>query len=101
MAELGNITDEDTWGHYGITKNDSELAGQLDPFGAGSASALFAGNFASSSSPLEIFWHDGPANGTTAGEGEASIAIKIRTTALQEAANDYSNHLTYVCTPIF
>lgn len=94
-----DVADENTWGHYGITSEDNSLswgAGN-DPF----VSALFTGNFATSSTPLEIFYHDGPTNGSTAHEGETEVAIKIEINALQEAANDYSNSLTYVCTPVF
>ena len=95
---VADVADEKTWGHYGITSEDSSLswgAGN-DPF----VSALFTGNFASTT-PLEIFYHDGPANGSTAHEGETEVAVKIEINALQEAANDYSNSLTYVCTPVF
>lgn len=94
------ILDENTWGHYGITSADFELSGYLDPFGAVATTSLFAGDFASTT-PLEIFWHDGPSDASTNGEGQTSVAIKIQASPLQEAANDYTNTLTYVCTPVF
>jgi hypothetical protein len=92
-----NIADENTWGHYGITSQDSTLSwGGGDPFG----SQLFAGNFASST-PLEIFYHNGPSDGTTDDIGETYVAVEIEIASLQEAANDYTNTLTYVATPVF
>lgn len=90
QAPVANVSDENTWGHYGITSEDVDLSGG-DVFG----DALFRGDFASST-PLEIFYHDGPASGTT-----TEVAVQIEINNLQEAANDYSNTLTYVCTPVF
>jgi hypothetical protein len=84
---------EATWGHYGITSDDSDLnAGE---FGAGE----YAGNIAS---PRVIFSHtSGPADGTTDDIGQADVAFRIQVGSLQEAANDYTNRITYVCTPTF
>ena len=99
QSPAANIGNENTWGHYGLTTNDASLS-TGDPFGATTSSALFAGNFGSST-PREIFYHNGPSDGSTNGEGTAMVAIKIEVSALQEAANDYTNSLTYVCTPVF
>jgi hypothetical protein len=99
QAPSANITNENTWGHYGITSDDATLS-TGDPFGATSSLAYFSGHFASST-PLEVFYHNGPAYGSVAGKSTADIAVKIEISDLQEAANDYSNTLTYVCTPIF
>ncbi len=88
----GQVGDDTTYGHYGITSEDGTLSwGGGDPFG----SALYSGSFAATA-PLEVFYHNGVANGAT-----TSVGIKIETSALQEAANDYSNTLTYVATPVF
>lgn len=86
------IDQEATYGHYGITSEDADLNG--DEFGT----ALYAGNF---DIPRTIFSHTGPANGTTPNKGRTKIAIKIEISALQEAADDYTNTLTYVATPTF
>ena len=94
QAPVPNVGDENTWGHYGVTSQDDVLS-TGDPFGA----ALFAGNF-DAGSPLEIFYHDGPVSGTGT-TGEAYVAIEIEINNLQEAANDYHNQLTYVCTAVF
>ena len=89
------ITDENTWGHLGITSADSTLSGG-DTFGATLYDAL-----GTESAPLEVFYHDGPADGSTADEGATEIGYSLEITALQEAADDYANILTYVATPVF
>ena len=40
-------------------------------------------------------------DGSTANIGLTRVGYKIQIGALQEAANDYSNRITYVCTPTF
>jgi hypothetical protein len=94
-SPVADIADENTWGHYGLTSQDASLS-TGDDFGA----ALFTGDFGSTT-PREIFYHNGPADGTTQHQGETHVAFKIEINALQEAANDYSNTLTYVATPVF
>lgn len=93
---LGN---ENTYGHFGVTSDDSTLSasqiGGSDAFGT----ALFAGNFATTTLP--VFYHNGPSDGTTADIGSTTVAYRIGITALQEAGADYTNTLTYVATPIF
>ncbi len=90
----GTLGSEATYGHWGLTSEDSSLSGG-DTFGA----ALYAGNFVSAA--REIFYHTGPADGTTDHVGDTKVGYKLRVTALQEAANDYTSTLTYVATPIF
>lgn len=87
------LDSENTYGHYGITSEDSDL--NSDEFG----SALYAGNF--SNAPRVVFSHTGPANGSTADKGQTRVGFKIEISSLQEAANDYTNSLTYVATPTF
>lgn len=90
---------ENTYGHFGITSEDSTL----NPAGPNGADAfgtqLYAGNF--STSTLEVFYHNGPADGTTADIGETDVAYQIEIRSLQEAGTDYTATLTYVATPIF
>jgi hypothetical protein len=65
---------------------------------------LYSGgdNFVSASTtPVEVFRHDGPTDGSVAGEGTAQVIYKQEISALQEAANDYTATLTYVATPVF
>ena len=93
ISPSADVTDENTWGHYGITSEDQTLAGG-DDFG----SQLYAGNIVTA---REIFYHDGPANATAEHIGTTEIAIRMEVSSMQEAGNDYTNILTYVCTPIF
>jgi hypothetical protein len=92
-APSNTLGNEDTYGHYGITSEDADLNG--DEFGT----ALYAGNFATTS--RVIFSHNGPADGVTPNIGSTSVAFRIEIGSLQEAATDYTNRITYVCTPTF
>jgi len=87
---------ENEYGHWGISSADTTLTAGL--------SDLYTGgdNFVSASTtPVEVFRHDGPSDGTVAGEGNTEVIYKIETSALQEAATDYTATLTYVATPVF
>jgi len=94
VAPANTLGSVETYGHWGVTSEDSSLNGS-DPFGA----YLFAGNFINN--PREIFWHDGPADGSTAHIGETDVGYAIQVESLQEPANDYQATLTYVVTPVF
>jgi hypothetical protein len=85
------LSDEDTYGFMGLSSNDGDLA---VPFGAGEYQGL------DSTTPLEVMSHGGPADGSTPGAGLASVIYNIQITDLQEAG-DYSNNLTYICTPTY
>ena len=92
-APLATLGTENTYGHYGITSEDSDLNG--DEFGT----ALYAGNFGTTT--REVFSHNGPADGVAPDIGLTRVGIKIGVSSLQEAGNDYTNQLIYVCTPTF
>jgi hypothetical protein len=92
-----SISNENTWGHWGITTNDATF-GLADPFDAGGAGQLFV---SASTTPVEVFRHDGPADGTTQNIGQADVAYKVEVSPLQEAGTDYTATLTYVATPVF
>ncbi|MEZ4104340.1 MAG: hypothetical protein R3B60_03575 [Candidatus Paceibacterota bacterium] len=93
------IGNEDTYGHWGITSNDSTVtAGLSDEFDVGGSGRAYV---SASTTPVEIFRNDGPANGTNDGVGVARIGYTVEATALQEAADDYTATLTYVATPVF
>ncbi len=91
---LGN---ENTYGHFGLTSNDTDLNGSEFTSAGGNK---WAGNFFSTTTRA-IFSHTGPADGTTQDIGKARIGYQVQVSALQEAATDYSNHLIYVATPTF
>ena len=92
QAPAGTLGTENTYGHFGITSEDSDL--NTDEFGA----QLYAGNFGTA---REVFSHTGPADGSTADQGLTQVGFQIEIDALQEAGNDYTNNLTYVATPTF
>jgi hypothetical protein len=90
----GTLGVENSYGHMGLTSEDLSIQG-LDPYGTD----LYAG--LTSTSTRTVMWHDSVADGTTPHIGETYVGYRIMVTALQEAATDYTNQLTYVCTPIF
>lgn len=98
-SPVPNVNDETTWGHWGMTTNDSDI-GSLGGF---YASTDFGANefIAASTTPREVFHHDGPADGVTADIGSTTVGYQIEITALQEAADDYQTTLTYIATPTF
>lgn len=89
-----SISDERTWGHWGLTTTDNDLHG---------AGIDFVGDqwVSASTTPRAIMAHTGPADGTTADIGAARIGYQIQITALQEAGDDYNTTLTYIATPTF
>lgn len=94
-----SISDEDTWGHWGITTEDSSLtAGLTDPFDSAGTGQRFA---SASTTPVEVFRHNGPSDGTTAHIGRTKVGYKVEISPLQEAGDDYTATLTYVATPVF
>lgn len=88
------LDDERTYGHFGVTTEDSDLGTGDNDFG----SQLFVGNIAA---PRLIFSHDQPSDGTTADRGTTQVAYKVEIASLQEAGTDYTNTLTYIATPTF
>lgn len=90
------VSDENSWGHWGLTTNDDTLTENLND--------IYGNNdFASAStSPTEVFRHDGPIDNTgSTGEYSTRVAYRVQITPLQEAADDYTATLTYVATPVF
>jgi hypothetical protein len=92
-----SISNENTWGHWGITSNDATF-GLSDPFDVGGAGERFV---SASTTPVQIFRHDGPSDGITPNVGRANVAYQVEVSALQEAGTDYTATLTYVATPVF
>ena len=99
VPPTASISDEDTWGHWGLTTEDETLtAGLTDPFDAGGTGQLFV---SASTTPVEVFRHNGPSDGTTASIGRTRVGYKVEISPLQEAGDDYTATLTYVATPVF
>jgi hypothetical protein len=93
QAPQNDITNEATWGHYGLMSDDANLTGGA--FG----SNLWVGNFATTT--RVVFSHATSSDGVTQNIGATKVAYALQVGALQEAATDYTNTLTYVCTPTF
>ena len=87
---------ENSYGHWGLSSTDTTLTAGLSDLYTGGVNFVSA-----SSTPVEVFRHDGPSDGTVAGEGTTEVLYKIEISALQEAAEDYTATLTYVATPVF
>lgn len=87
-----DVNDEKTWGHWGITSEDTDL--NTDEFGDN----LWVGV---TSTPRQVFSHGGPADATTPDIGSTTVGFQIEISALQEAGDDYSTTLTYIATPTF
>lgn len=86
---------ENTWGHWGLTSDDSNLNGSEFTSGGGDKWV------AASTTPRQIFSHTGPADGTTQDYGLAKVGYRVQITPLQEAADDYNTTLMYIATPTF
>ena len=84
-----------TYGHFGITSDDA--SGTLN---FGTSTPFYAGSF-NPTSTLTVFAWTGPSDGTTQNVGAAKVAMRIEIGSLQAAANDYTNNLIYVATPVF
>lgn len=92
---FNNIADEDTWGHWGVTSEDTDTDGnRVTEFGADEWVGV-------DTTPVVLFAHDGPADETTPGAGSTTVAYQVEISPLQEAGDDYSTILTYVATPTF
>ncbi len=92
-APTNSISDENTWGHWGLTSDDA-TAGRAIEFGTNQW-------VAASTTPIIIMAHTGPADGSTDEIGTARIGYQVQISALQEAGDDYNTTLTYVATPTF
>lgn len=88
----GTLGATSTYGHMAFTTNDASLSAR--DFTGGKWFG-FTG-----ATPVEVMYHNGPANGTTQNIGLATVAYRVYITALQEAG-DYTNTLTYVATPTY
>jgi hypothetical protein len=93
----GVLGQEATYGHFGVTSQDATLSGGANPFDVGNT-AKYKGFWGTT--PIEVMYSNGPADGTTDDIGSTSVAYSLEISALQEAG-DYSSTLTYICTPTY
>lgn len=92
-APAGILDNYNTYGHMGLTSEDSTLSSG-DVFG----DALYVGF--NGTDPVEVMYHNGPADGSTPDKGITQVAYTVEIMGLQEAG-DYENRLTYICTPTY
>lgn len=88
-SPAADVQDPTTWGHWGLTTEDTDLT-----FGSGNY-------VAASTTPVIVFENDGPADGSTEHIGATRVGYKIEISALQPAGDDYTTTLTYIATPVF
>jgi hypothetical protein len=94
-----SVGSEETYGHWGITSDDPTTAvGLIDRFDVTGDGQDYV---SASTTPVEVFRHTGPTDGTTTGEGTTRVGYTIEISSLQEAADDYTAVLTYIATPVF
>jgi hypothetical protein len=97
-SPLNDVSDETTWGHWGLRSDD----GDLNSLGSFYSAEFGADEYiAVATTPREVFHHDGPSNGVDPDLGEVNINYRLEITPLQEAADDYNTVLTYIATPTF
>lgn len=87
----GSISDENTWGHWGLTSEDDYNS---DQFGTNEW-------IAPSTTPRVVFHHASSSNGIDPNIGSTTVGYQAQITALQEAGDDYNTTLTYIATPTF
>lgn len=88
-----------TYGHMGVTSNDTDLSGlggYNDFYNSGTAN--YAG--LNSTDPMPVYHHDGPADGSTQDKGYIMVGYTAEINALQQAG-DYQNTLTYIATATY
>ncbi len=93
------INQPQTYGDFGVTSDDTSSTALGGP-NFGTSTPLYAGSI-NPTSTLTVFTWNGPADGTTQNVGTAKVAYRIEIGTLQPAANDYTNNLIYVATPVF
>lgn len=95
-APSENISQANTWGHWGLTTEDNDTDNMRD-------ADEFAANewIGVTTTPRQIFAHTGPADASTPDVGSTTVAYRVEISPLQEAGDDYSTVLTYIATPTF
>lgn len=103
IAPAGTLDDDKTYGHMGLTSDDTDLAslGLYENLYTGAGTPEYVG--LNGTAPRQVYHHDGPADGSTNGtqdKGRVMVAYTAEVNALQQAG-DYENTLTYIATPTY
>lgn len=88
-APGGLVSNSDTYGHWALTSNDTNVPARSSQFGSDQW-------VSGSTTPIAIMGHTGPALATT-----TRVGYQAQITALQEAGDDYTTTLRYIVTPTF
>lgn len=83
-APSANIADENTWGHWGIISDDTDLFPTTETWVSASTTAV------------DVMTYTGPTTATT-----TRVGYTVEISSLQEAGENYQAILTYVATPVF
>lgn len=94
QSPAGQIANPNTYGHWGLTSNDTAIPARSAQFGSDQW-------VSGSTTPIAVMGHTGPSDGTVINFGAARVGYQIQISALQEAGDDYSTTLRYVATPTF
>jgi hypothetical protein len=84
VSPSANVADENTWGHWGLISEDTDLFPTTETWVSASTTAV------------DIMTHTGPVNATT-----TRVGYTVEISSLQEASENYQAILTYVATPVF
>lgn len=87
-----DINSTSTFGHLGVTTDDT--ATNFNEINNDEWVGF------SGVTPLSVMTHNGPTAGIGKGLGTTTVAYRIEVSPLQQAG-DYTNTLTYICTPTF
>jgi hypothetical protein len=86
------VGSENTYGHWGVTSDDSSTFSRATEFGSDEW-------IAASTTPRVVMGHNDVSDGT--GNGTTTVGFHVEIGSLQEAGDDYQAILTYVATPTF
>ncbi len=93
-APTETVDAEETYGHFGIRSDDDDVALAF-------STSSWVGFYGDGTGfQHEVFTHDGPSKAETENKGWAYVQYSIEVSNLQEAG-DYTNTLTYICTPTY
>jgi len=84
VQPTANVGDENTWGHWGIISDDTDLFPTTETWVSASTTAV------------DVMTYTGPVQATT-----TRVGYTVEISSLQEASENYQAILTYVATPVF
>lgn len=93
-APSGDLADDATWGHLGVTTDDNDGLNGLTAYGSDEYTGLTV------SSPTVVMAHNGPSSASAEDKGLSYVGYAVQINALQQAG-DYETTLTYIATPTY